>query len=302
MTDAVATPPAGPLSTESPLIETLDTEPRLTEAPSIDDTARSTRPLAVVTGGSSGIGYELARQFLDHGFDVVIAADLGAEEAASSLAAEGGEVVPFVCDLATADGVEALYRRLTALDRPVESLALNAGVGVSGALHETALGDHLRLVALNVTSTVHLAKLVIDDMVARGRGRVLITASVASTMPGPYYATYAASKAFVLSFAEGIRLELADTGVSVTALMPGPTDTEFFHRAGMEGTKADEGPKDDPADVARDGFEALMAGDDHVVAGSLRNELQVIGGRLLSMETQAKMHARLTEPGSGSEG
>lgn len=301
MTDAVAIPPTDSPPTVTPPIDIPSTEPRPAGVSAVDDTARSTRPLAVVTGGSSGIGYELARQFLDHGFDVVIAADLGAEEAASSLAAEGGEVVPFVCDLATADGVEALHRRLTALDRPVEALALNAGVGVGGALHDTALEDHLRLVALNVTSTVHLAKLVIDDMVTRGRGRVLITASVASTMPGPYYATYAASKAFVLSFAEGIRLELADSGVSVTALMPGPTDTEFFHRAGMEGTKADEGAKDDPADVARDGFDALMAGDDHVVAGSISNELQVIGGRLLSMETQAKMHARLTEPGSGAD-
>lgn len=301
MTDAVATPPNDALPADPVPAEPILTEPALTEAESVDDTARSARPLAVVTGGSSGIGYELARQFLDHGFDVVVAADVGAEQAASSLAAEGGEVVPFVCDLATGEGVEALYRRITALDRPVEALALNAGVGVGGALHQTELGDHLRLVALNVSSTVHLAKLVIDDMVARGRGRVLVTASVASTMPGPYYATYAASKAFVLSFAEGIRVELADTGVSVTALMPGPTDTEFFRRAGMEGTKADGSAKDDPADVARDGFDALMAGDDHVVAGSIRNELQVVGGRLLPMETQARLHARLTEPGSGGD-
>lgn len=301
MSDAVITPPTGPLPTDIPPNDLPTTEPRLTEAPSVDDTARSARPLAVVTGGSSGIGFELARQFLDHGHDVVIAADVGAQQAASALADEGGLVLPVQCDLATAEGVDDLYRQLTALDRPVEALALNAGVGVGGALHDTALSDHLRLVALNVTSTVHLGKLVIDDMVGRGRGRVLVTASVASTMPGPYYATYAASKAFVLSFAEGIRVELADSGVSVTALMPGPTDTEFFHRAGMEGTKADESAKDDPADVARDGFEALMAGDDHVVAGSIKNELQVIGGRLMSMEMQAAMHARMTEPGSGTD-
>src|SRR3989440_594908 len=167
-----------------------------------------TRPLAVVTGASSGIGYELARDFAHN--------DLSAE---------------------------------------------------------------LGLIALNVTSAVHLTRLLLPEMVKRGMGRLLFTSSIAATAPGPYHATYAASKAFLYSFAEAIRYELKDTGVTVTALMPGPTDTEFFDRAGMQGTKLREDvSKDDPAEVAREGFEALLAGQDHVVAGSMKNKVQAAAG------------------------
>jgi short-subunit dehydrogenase len=130
---------------------------------------------------------------------------------------------------------------------------------------------------------------------------VLITASVASTNPGPYYATYAASKAFDLSFAEAIRYELKDSGVTVTALLPGPTDTDFFRRGGLEDTRVGRSDKDDPADVAREGFEALMAGKDHVVAGSAKNKLQVISGNAMPMTAQAAMHARQVKPGSGND-
>jgi short-subunit dehydrogenase len=143
---------------------------------------------------------------------------------------------------------------------------------------------------------VHLAKRILPEMVRRGAGRVLFTASVASTMPGPYYATYAASKAFVLSFAQAVRYELKDTGVSVTALMPGPTDTEFFDRAQMKDTPVGSAAKDDPADVARDGFEALMAGKDHVVAGAAKNKLQAAGANLMPDPAKAAVHARMTKP------
>jgi short-subunit dehydrogenase len=136
-------------------------------------------------------------------------------------------------------------------------------------------------------------------MVRRGEGRLLFTASVAATMPGPYYATYAASKSFVHSFAEAIRHELKDTGVTVTSLMPGPTDTEFFERAGMQDTKVDSSKKDDPAEVARDGFKALMAGKDHVVAGSAMNRAQTAASTILPDPMKARVHASMTEPGSG---
>jgi short-subunit dehydrogenase len=193
------------------------------------------RPLAVVTGASSGIGRELARQFADNGFDLVVAAeDEELAQVAIDLERAGAEVRAEQVDLATREGVERLAAAIAATDRPVAAAALNAGVGVSGRFDEIDLADDLRLMELNVVSTVHLAKRLVPAMLQRGEGRLLFTASVAATMPGPYYATYAASKSFVHSFAEAIRHELKDTGVTVTSLMPGPTDTEFFERAGMQ--------------------------------------------------------------------
>jgi len=266
-------------------------------------TAESTPPLAVVTGASSGIGRSLAAQFLKNGFDVVIAAeDAELGDAARSLAELGGSVIPVQVDLATADGVEELYRAATATGRPVDSLALNAGVGVGGAFAETDLAAELNLVALNVTSVVHLAKLVLPQMVARGHGRILFTSSIAASAPGPFHATYAASKAFLHSLSGSIRNELKDTGVTVTALMPGPTDTEFFERAGMEDTRVGStSQKDDPDDVARQGFDALMAGKHHVVAGSMKNKAAVASGRLMPEPAKAEMQRKLTEPGHGSQ-
>ena len=260
-------------------------------------TPTSSHNYAVITGASSGIGRELARQFAANGFDVLITAeDAGLTETIGPLEAAGAWVVPVQADLTTATGVETLYSAIVATGRPVDAIALNAGVGVGGEFVKTSLHDDLALIALNVTSVVHLAKLVIGDMVVRGSGRVLITASVASTMPGPYYATYAASKAFLLSFAEAIRYELKDSGVTVTALMPGPTDTNFFERANIQDTKAGQGKKDDPADVAKDGFEALMAGAHHVVAGSAKNSVQTVAARVLPDTAKAALHGRMLEP------
>ena len=256
------------------------------------------RELALVTGASSGIGQELARQFVRHGFDVIITAE-GEELAAAEAALAGGdaEVRAVRANLSTYDGVERLWWAVARLGRPLDAVALNAGVGVSGDFtRDILLEDDLELIAVNVTAVVHLAKRLLPGMVERGAGRLLITSSVAATMPGPYYATYAASKAFLQSFAQAIRFELKDTGVTVTALQPGPTDTEFFERAGMEDTKVADADKDDPAKVAEQGFEALMAGKDHVVAGSPKNKAQVAGGKLLSEEARAKLHAAQTKP------
>jgi short-subunit dehydrogenase len=260
------------------------------------------RPLAVVTGASSGIGFELARQFAEHGFDTVVAAeDGGIVEAARELAAAGAQVLPVQVDLATETGVEHLYERARADGRPIAAVAINAGVGVGGEFATNDLADELKLIDLNVRSSVHLAKRVVRDMVAHGEGRILFTSSIAATQPGPFQAVYSASKAFLLSFSEALRNELKDTGITVTALMPGPTDTEFFERAGMEDTRVGAGRKDDPAEVARDGFEALMAGKDHVVAGSLRNKV-IAGTSKITPETaKAEMHRRLSEPGSADD-
>jgi short-subunit dehydrogenase len=138
-------------------------------------------------------------------------------------------------------------------------------------------------------------------MVARRQGRVLITSSIAGTMPAPFEAVYGASKAFLKSFAEGIREELKDTGVTVTALMPGATETEFFHRAGMDDTKIGVSEKDDPADVAREGYEALMAGKDHVVAGSFKNKVQAAAGHVLPDPLVASQHRKMSQPGSAKK-
>jgi short-subunit dehydrogenase len=256
--------------------------------------------LALVTGASSGIGLELARLFVENGYDVIInAEDDELASAEASLAGGGAEVRAVKADLSTYEGVERLWAAVTAGGRPLDAAALNAGIGVNGEFaKDIPLEDDLRLIAVNVTAVVHLAKRILPGMVDRGEGRVLITSSVAATMPGPYYATYAASKAFLQSFAQAIRYELKDSGVTVTALQPGPTDTEFFERAGMDDTKVGEAKKDDPAEVAKDGFEALMAGKDHVIAGSVKNKAQVAGGTVLSEKARAAMHAAQTKPQS----
>jgi short-subunit dehydrogenase len=269
------------------------------------EAATTGRPLAVVTGASSGIGRELAARFAENGYDLVIAAeDDRIQSAARSLAEHSITAVPVQADLATFDGVEELYRAIQATGRRPAAVAINAGVGVGGDFaRDNPLTDELRLIGLNITGAVHLAKRVLPDMIAAGRGGVLFTSSIAATAPGPYHATYAASKAFLLSFAEALRYELRDSGVTVTALMPGPTDTEFFDRAGMQGTRLrEQTAKDDPAEVAREGYEALLAGKDHVVAGSAKNKAQVAAGRLLPETAKAATQARLTEPGSGQPG
>ncbi|SDG09376.1 Short-chain dehydrogenase [Lentzea fradiae] len=258
--------------------------------------------LAVVTGASSGIGYELAKVFGDNGFDVVVVAeDERVSDAASQLALRcGGVRIEAVrADLTTYDGVETVVSALRAKGQPVSVLAVNAGVGVGGDFaRDTSLDDNLEIIDLNVRSAVHLTHRLLGDMVERKEGKVLFTSSIAATGPGPFHSVYAASKAFLASFAQSLREELRDSGVTVTSLMPGPTDTEFFDRAGMQDTKVANSDLDDPAEVARQGFEALMKGDDHVVAGSLRNKVQAVAGKVASDPVKAKMMRTMTEPGS----
>lgn len=258
----------------------------------------SSRPVALVTGASTGIGRALAREFAEHDFDVVVVADEDEiHQAAAELSTAGATVVPVQADLTTAAGVEAAWEAVTALGRPPAAVALNAGIGVSGRFDQTPLDGDLALVDLNVRSTVHLAKLASRAMVQPGSGRILVTSSIAAVMPGPYHATYAASKAFVHSFAEGIRDELKDTGVTVTSLMPGPTDTEFFARADMGDTQIGQMEnKDDPADVAREGYFAMMAGKASVVAGSVKNKVQAELGTHLPDALAAPLAARMTKP------
>ena len=257
-------------------------------------------PLAVVTGASSGIGLELAKQFAEHGFDLVVCAeDDGLSEAAAHLRTQGVKVQEVQTDLASYDGVERLHAAVLAVGRPVSAAALNAGIGRGGAFVETDLADEIAVIDLNVTSTVHLAKRLLVDMVALDHGRMLITSSIASTMPGSFQAVYNASKSFLQSFSEALQNELKDTEVTITALMPGPTDTSFFERADMEDTKVGQASKDDPAQVAAQGFRALMDGEAKLVAGSLKTKAQGLANKVLPDKVKAAAHRQMAEPGSG---
>jgi short-subunit dehydrogenase len=259
---------------------------------------------AVVTGASTGIGYELAKQFVKHGYDVLAVAEEEQIEASArdlnEFSGRAGAVRALRANLAAREGVEAVANAIANEGRPLDAIAFNAGVGVNGDfVRENDLDEELNLISLNVTSVVHLAKRVLPAMVKRGEGRVLITSSIAALMPGPFYATYAASKSFLLSFSEALANELRDTGVTVTALMPGPTDTDFFRRAHMEDTKAGaDDKKDDPAQVAEQGFKAMLAGQDHIIAGSMKNKVQGFATRFLSEQQRAEIHRGMTEPGS----
>jgi uncharacterized protein len=256
------------------------------------------RPLAVVTGASTGIGRALAEELAARGFDLVVAADESRIDDTARELGGGTRTVPVLVDLATPDGVEELHRRTRELGRPVAVAALNAGIGTNGRFDQSSLEDDLRVVDLNVRSVVHLAKLMVRDMLESGGGRLLVTSSVAAVAPGPYQATYSASKAFVHSFAVAIGHELKDTGVTVTSLMPGPTDTDFFARADMEDdTRLGRTEhKDDPADVAKDAVDALLEGRSSVVAGSFLNRLQAELGTHLPDALAAPILARMVKP------
>jgi len=256
---------------------------------------------AVITGASSGIGFELARQFVAQGFDILIAAeDEGIFGAAKQLKTDR-MVIPVQVDLAKQGGVAQLWDEIKAVGRPIDAIAINAGVGVGGAFADNSLSDELNMIALNVTSSTILAKYAVQDMVPHRKGRILITASVVSVIPASFQTVYGATKAFLLSLAEGIRNELKDSGVSVTALMPGATETNFFHRAGLDDTAVGVSKKDNPADVARDGFEALMDGKDHVVSHSAKNVLMEWASEILPETVKAEMHRKQAEPGSAKK-
>jgi short-subunit dehydrogenase len=197
-------------------------------------------------------------------------------------------------DLATWDGVEKLDGAVEALGRPVAALCANAGVGVQGPFLETSLDDELRMIHLNVVGQVHLVKRIVRPMAELGHGRILITSSVAGVLPAPYMAVYAATKAFDRFFAEGLRGELKDRGVTVTALEPGPVDTNFFERADMMDTRAGQGPKADPAKVAEAAFDALMDGKDHVLPGAMAKMMGAT--EFLPDTVRARIHGEMTKP------
>lgn len=259
-----------------------------------------TRPFAVVTGGSSGIGLELARQFADNGYDVLLSAEDAAElqQARAQITGGGATVTTHASDLATEEGVDSLIAAIGG--RAVDAVAINAGVGLGGRFVETDLQRELRMIDLNVRGAVQLAKPIVKAMVARGQGRVLITSSVAGSMPDPFEAVYGSTKVFLRWFGQGLREELKDTGVTVTILQPSTTETDFFRRADMMDTKAGTMKKDDPAVVAKAGFDALMAGKDHVIPTAKNKVMGFIADNLPD-PWAAKLHRGLSEPGSADK-
>lgn len=257
------------------------------------------RKLAVVTGGSSGIGYELAGLCAQNGFDLVIAADEpGIVSAAEALRSMGARVEMVQVDLSTTHGVERLYEAVRATGRPVDVLIANAGHGLGKAFLDQDFSRARHVVDTNVTGTIYLIHKIGNDMRSRQAGRILITGSIAGYMPGSFQAVYNGSKAFIDSFSWALRNELKDTGITVTCLMPGPTETEFFRRADLMDTEVGQQDKDDPAMVARAGFDAMMKGEGDVVAG-WHNKLQATLANVTPNERLAEMHRKMAEPGSG---
>jgi short-subunit dehydrogenase len=262
-----------------------------------EDRQSQIRPLAVVTGASSGIGYELAKLAAENGYDLVVAADEPEiVEAAQALRQFGAAVDEIRVDLATTDGVDALTDLIG--DRPVDALMANAGHGLGHAFVDQALAEWRHVIDTNITGTIYLAQKVAIRMVDRGAGRILFTGSIAGLMPGSFQAVYNGSKAFIDSFAWALRNELKDSGVSVSCLLPGPTDTNFFHRADLDDTKIGQGKKDDPADVAKTGFDAMMRGEGDVIHG-LRNKVQAAMGAVMPESVKAEQHRKMAEPGGG---
>ncbi|MHA6768054.1 SDR family NAD(P)-dependent oxidoreductase [Sphingobium ummariense] len=254
---------------------------------------------AIVTGASTGIGFELAHLAARDGYDLLVVADEPLIDASASDFRRHGVVVESVeADLATLEGVDALLA--AAGGRQIDLLCANAGRGLGHGFLDQEVADWRRVIDTNITGTLYLLQKVLRPMVARNEGKVLVTGSIAGFIPGSFQAVYNGTKAFIDSFADAIRNEIKEAdGVSVTTLMPGPTETEFFDRADMLDTKVGTQKKDDPAKVAKDGWDALMAGHPHIVSG-WKNKLQATAAHVTPAAVMAEQHRGLAEPGSGS--
>ena len=257
--------------------------------------AQSSRPLAIVTGASAGIGYELARQCIAGGFDLIVAADDPKIEQVAASLRNGAQVEAVVADLSGDAGVNKLYAAVG--ERKVAALLANAGRGLGRGFLDQDPAAWRRVVDTNITGTLLLVQKVAKDMQGGGGGRILITGSIAGFMPGTYQAVYNGTKAFLDSFSFALRHELKGFGISVTCLMPGATETDFFEAADMMDTKVGTAKKDDPAMVADVGFKAMMRGDGDVVAG-WHNKLQAAIAHIAPADLTAEMHRKMAAPGT----
>lgn len=253
---------------------------------------------AIVTGASTGIGFALASIAAKAGYDLLVVADEPLIEAPGrDFRQFGTEIQSVEADLSTIEGVDKLLAQ--AGGRPIDILCANAGIGTGGLFLDQRVADWRRSIDTNITGTVYLLQQVLTGMVARGVGRVLVTGSIAGYIPGPFNAVYNATKAFIDNFTEALRNELKPVeGVTLTTLMPGATDTEFFARADMLDTKVGAADsKADPAKVAQDGWDALMAGKGHIVSG-VANKLQAAAAGIVPQSVLAERHRKMAEPGS----
>ena len=251
---------------------------------------------AIVTGASSGIGRELAIIAAREGYDLLLAADTaGLAEVADACRGAGGRVETLEVDLASQDGVDQLYAATQG--RPVDALFANAGGGLGRGFLDQDFDEVRHVIDTNITGTIYLIQQVARDMVELDSGKILITGSIAGYMPGSFQAVYNGTKAFIDSFSFALRNELEDTGVTVTCLMPGATETAFFERADMLDTKVGTEEKDDPADVARVGYDAMILGDGDIVAG-WKNKLQTAVASVTPSSVLAEQHRKLAEPGT----
>jgi short-subunit dehydrogenase len=251
---------------------------------------------AIVTGASSGIGRELAIIAARDGYDLLLAADTaGLAEVADVCRQAGSTVETLEVDLATQDGVDQLYAATQG--RAVDALFANAGHGLGRGFLDQDFDEVRHVIDTNITGTIYLIQQVARDMAELGSGKILITGSVAGYMPGTFQAVYNGTKAFIDSFSFALRNELKDSGVTVTCLMPGATETEFFERADMLDTKVGTDEKDDPAEVAQAGFDAMMRGDGDVVAG-WKNKLQTAMASVTPSGVLAEQHRKMAEPGT----
>lgn len=258
----------------------------------------NTKHFALITGATSGIGLELAKLFAKDKFNLVIVArnEADLERTAGMLKMEGIEVITLSKDLFLPDAASELYEDLKSQNIQIDVLVNDAGQGVYGKFIETELNRELDIIQLNIASLVTLTKLYVKEMVARNSGKILNVASIAGKAPGPYQAVYHGTKAFVHSFSESVRNEVKDSAVTITSLLPGPTDTDFFNKADMQDSKiVQEGQLADPAGVAKDGYEAMMAGDDMVVSG-MKNKIMVTLGNITPDSMQAEQMAKMQEP------
>ncbi|MBT2245023.1 MULTISPECIES: SDR family NAD(P)-dependent oxidoreductase [Sphingobium] len=256
---------------------------------------------AIITGASTGIGFELAHLAAQDGYDLLVVADEPLIDAsATDFRRHGVEVKSLEADLSTVEGVDQL---LAATDgRTIDLLCANAGKGLGHGFLEQEVAEWRRVVDTNITGTLYLLHKVLKVMVARNEGKVLITGSIAGFIPGSFQAVYNGSKAFIDSFADALRNEIKEmSGVTVTTLMPGPTETEFFDRADMLDTSVGSQKKDDPHKVARDGWDALMAGKERIVSG-WKNKLQAAAAHVTPASILAERHRAMAEPGSAPEG
>jgi short-subunit dehydrogenase len=257
------------------------------------------RPFAIITGASTGIGFELAKRCAEEGFDLLIAADEPEiERAKIKLSASGVSVACVQTDLSTIKGVDELYAATKG--RPVDALLANAGRGLGRAFLDQDFDQARKVVDTNITGTIYLIHKIGNDMRQRDAGRILITGSIAGFTPGSFQAIYNGTKAFLNSFSFALREELKDTKVTVTCLMPGATETEFFRRADMMDTDVGTTKKDDPAKVAADGFDAMMKGEGDIVSG-MKNKVQSAVANIVPARILAGQHRKMAEPGSAEK-